>query len=79
MTFKQAQIKREENPSLEHELRAAKIVSWFVDHMLNEEGEELTDNEKQIIFEKLVEYFEYSNDEADSIVFEIYRDMKDSQ
>jgi len=79
MTFKEALLKREEDPSLEHQLRAAKVVSWFRDYILNEQGEELKDSDAQRLFEILIDFFEYTSDPGDEVVFEFYENIKDGR
>jgi hypothetical protein len=79
INFKEANKKREKDLNLEHELRAAKVVSWFKNHLLEEDNKKLSDDEAELIFMNLVEHFRELPEEGDEVAKYIYRQIKENK
>lgn len=73
MTFKEALEIREQDTELEHQLRAAKIVSWLLDQ------EEIKEDEAEELFLRLWDDISNSDDEFDDIVFNIIEDIREER
>jgi hypothetical protein len=73
MNYKEALELREENYDLEHQLRAAKIVSWLVN------SGEFPEEKAESLYERLWDVIANSDEEFDMIVYDVIDQMKEEE
>jgi hypothetical protein len=73
MTFKEALELRNEQPDLEHQLRAAKIVSWLIDN------DEILKKEAEELYTRLWDEIANSDEEWDHLVYDIIEQMREEE
>ena len=70
MKFTEARKLREDNPNLEHELRAAKVTAWMLDN------NKISKSETQDLYEGLIDSMYNSEEEYDQIVYYILDEIR---